>query len=379
MNTFQYYSYLFYAAKEKSEFEKIYEDFAKKIELYEKQYEITLILYKSERTKELEELKQTFSKAEIIANLNYKKAYEDVAAEDESNRHSYASHISGLDQLTHSYHEDIENINVKYFDFFDLYSKTLLTALYSIVESKLKEICKIVSNDFGLKIKYDHLDARDYLNTSFVYLELVSQINIDTLKPYLSKLKNIQHVRNKIIHSESKFNEGDQKAINELVKNSNGALVLHKDNLTSTLKIKKREYILDLFELIRELFEELIWLVDIKQGNKTLLKGLEYWFGILDNKIFIKKLQINKVGIGSRNIQFTLSSRKKGISKFNCIINISRAKSNSLEIIDQTDNLAIREFNELVKSMNYFLFDYVFKLFNQNSKGLKIKVMMFSL
>jgi len=37
----------------------------------------------------------------------------------------------------------------------------------------------------------------------------------------------------------------------------------------------------------------------------------------------------------------------------------------------------IEEFNELVGNVKSFMFDYVFELFNQSTKGIKIKVMMF--
>lgn len=378
MNTFKYYYYL-YANKEKSSLEIVFEDLIKKIELYEKQYKITLKLYKSELSKELKKLLEEYEIEEKKEKVNYDQAYADteVEGEDEQMRHSYANHVSGLEVLYWEYQNEKDNITSRYLDFFDLYCKSLMTALYSLVESKLKEICDIIADDFGQKIKYEHLDSRDYLNASINYLDLVIQLPVVSLEPFISKLKDIQFIRNRIIHTQSKFTGDNEKTISEIVKKSNGALELTTEKSASKLRLKKTQYILDFFELIREFFEELFWLIDIKQEKKILKKGLKFWFGILDNKIFIKNIELKKIGQGKRNINFDLSSMKRSIPKFKCKVTISRASENSLEIIDQTNIKAINEFNELVDKAKSFMFDYVFELFNQSQKGIRIEVIMF--
>jgi len=138
------------------------------------------------------------------------------------------------------------------------------------------------------------LDSRDYLNTSINYLELVAQISIISLQPFVSKLKDIQFIRNRITHSDSKFPSDNEVAILEIVNKSKGALELKKEKSGAKLRIKKSQYILDFFELIRELFEELIWLIDFKQEKKILKKGLVFWFRILDKKIFIRNIELKK-------------------------------------------------------------------------------------
>lgn len=377
MNAFQFYLYSSSSEKKKSDLEEVFGDLKKKVELYEKQYAITLKLYKSERNKELKDLNETYKKNQDKRNQVYEKVFDEMKGEDEQIRNSYANHVSGLEMLYLENQEEKENIKKRYLDFFDLYNKSLMTALYSLIESKLKEICDIIADELAQKIKYEHLDSRDYLKASFKYLELVIQVPIISLKPFISKLKNVQFIRNRVIHTESKFTGDNEKTISEIVKKSKGALELRKNKSTTLLRIKKSQFIFDFFELTRELFEELVWLIDSKQDNKILKKGLEFWFGILDKKIFIRNVQLEKIGKGKRTVEFDLSSKKKNIPKFKCKISISRASNNSLEIIDQTNVTIINEFNELVEKVRSFIFDYIFELFNQSSNGIKVKVMMF--
>jgi len=148
MNTFQYYFYYSHAKKDKSFLEKAFEDLIKKVELYEKQYEITLNLYKSEWNKEVKELYENHTTLQKKAKEVYDKTYAEMEGEDEQMRHSYADHVSGLDILNYEYHEEKDNIKARYLDFFDLYSKSLMTALYSLIESKLKGICDIIADEF---------------------------------------------------------------------------------------------------------------------------------------------------------------------------------------------------------------------------------------
>lgn len=379
MNSFQYYIYSSYHQLEKSDLEKAFMTLIRKINLYEKQYSMTLISYKSEWDKELKVLNDNFTEQEKNANIRYNEIYNKMEFEDDQDKHFYASHESGLDYLTANYYDDKLSIDTRYLDFFDLYSKSLLMALYSLVESKLKEICSLCTFSFNSKVKYELLSSKDYLQTSLNYLEFVLDINTESLKPFITKLKTFQLIRNKIAHNDSIFTENDENNIKEIVKSFSGALSLENLNPNHFLRIKKSSFIISFFELIRELFEELIWLIDTKQQNIILLKGLKYWFGILDTKIVIKNLQIQKLGFGRRQIEFVLVSRKKRISTFKCRIKISRYEDNTLILTDQTNNESINEFNDLVKEMKSFLFYDVFEIFNHSSKKLKLDVMIFDL
>jgi len=381
----KYYSYRSANKNDKSKLEKSFSDLKRMIELYEKQYDITLELYRSEWKNETSNLTKQFDAENKSANKEYNRIYDELKMENANDGdyelwNTVAMQESGLIHLDQEYEQKKQTTTRKYKDYFDLYSKSLLIALYSLVESKLKEICNIIAIDERQRITYDHLNSRDYLNTSFNYIDLVLQIPIVTLKPFKSKFKDIQFVRNRIVHSGSSIPRADkdgQIKIMEIVRKSKGSLRLIKNSQFHALRINDPKYIINYILLIREFFEELIWLIDIRQNNKILKRSLGFWFGILDKNIFVKILQTTKLKKGKRKIIFKLSSRKKNIPKFNCSVNISRATKNSVDTIDQTGNDTIKEFNNLVNDFNSFLYNETFELFNQSNKGIKIEVLMY--
>ncbi|MBL7793432.1 MAG: hypothetical protein JNK77_13970 [Saprospiraceae bacterium] len=377
MDIFRYVLYSSGAEKEKSELEKAFEDLINKVGLYETQYEVTQNLYLTEWKNELEELNKEYNIE--INNIQeiYNRLYEETKIIDEKDRDAYASHASGIDNLSDWYLKSKDYIERKYRDFFDLYNKSLMIALYSLVESKLKEVCEITAVDFNKKLKYEYLDSRNYLKTSLIYFDLVIQIPTSLIEPYISYLEEIQFMRNRIIHAESKFSGDNENTIQKIVVKSKGALELNKEGSVNTLRIRKPEFILDFFEKIRDLFEELLWLLDDKRDKKVLGKRLIFWFRILDPKIFLKNIKLERIGKGKRKLEFELSSRKKNIPKFKCRVSIVRANKNSFEIIDQTNSEAINKFNGSVNNIKSLLFDNIFKLFNLSIKGLKVKVIMF--
>lgn len=377
MNSFQFRLYQYRTKKEKSSFEKLLDDMIKKVGLYEKQYELTRKLYRLEWDKEITDYNNRREAALAISNQIYDEAYNEMREEDEQLRCSYASHISRIDELESELYEEKENIKDRYLDFFDLHCKSLIVSLYSLIESKLKDLCEISANEFDKKIKYSHLDTRDYIQSSINYFNLVIEMPTLSLESQLSKLKDIQFIRNRIVHSEGKFTDDNEKRIEEIIKKGKGELELLKNDCIMTLKIRKPEFIADFFGLIRELFEELIWLIDCQQNYKILKKGLEYWFGTLDKKNFIKNIKVVNAAKNKKNIEFDVSSRKKNIPKFKCRLSLVKSKENSLNIIDQTNNILIKNFTELADEMYELVFDYVFGSFNLSYKGLKLDLMIY--
>ena len=107
MNEFQYYVFYSKSKEEgKTELEKVFIELIKKIELYEKQYDVTLKLYKSEWIKEIEKLRENYDKLLKNAKEIYDEAYDEMEGEDEQIRGSYAEHKSGLDILYYEHYEE---------------------------------------------------------------------------------------------------------------------------------------------------------------------------------------------------------------------------------------------------------------------------------
>lgn len=91
-------------------------------------------------------------------------------------------HFSNLRVIEEQYSSREQEIDFEYEDFMDLYSKSILIALYSLNESKLNAILDIGSKMFCLKTKPLHLASRNYMDSSIVYLNLVMGIEKKQIK-----------------------------------------------------------------------------------------------------------------------------------------------------------------------------------------------------
>lgn len=375
MNLFRYS--MFYSLKKKTlPIEDCFSKRTHELTLYEKQYLLTKDLYASEWNKEYLELNEEYKTDLAKANEEYQKTYAEMEGEDEDFRHQFADHKSNSRYVDHWFYESTEDMKFRYNSFFDIYSKSVVMTLYSLVESTLKEICLIAQSDLNKKIAPEDLDSKNYLMNSINYFDLVLEIPIDTITPLIQKLEKIQKVRNKIAHENS---EVTSLEIEEIIKNSNGSLTIEEENGGKYFKIVKAKYVLDFFELIREIFEEAFWLIDERYENKFLLKGLNYWFGMLDEKVKISHLEITKIKKGERKVNFRINSRKHKIKKFNCRIALSRNTINEVNFIEQTNLPLVEAFNQRVTAVNSFIYDYVFPYFNQSSKKTKVELLTFPL
>lgn len=370
-----YFKQFLYSKRKKThQIESCFSNLNQKVLLCEKQYRLTKNFYGIEWKKEVAKLKEQYDFNMEKADEIYKEVYNNLEGEDEELKHSIAMRNSEMDYVDGWYSNESNNIKFYYTSFFDIYSKSVVMTLYSLLEGTMKEICQIVQNDLNKKIGSSDLASKNYILNSFNYLFLVVDLPDTTLKPLIKKLEKFQIVRNKIAHGNS---EVTSKEIEDIIKNSNGSLSIEEENKVRFLKIVHSRYIFGFIKLIREIFEELFWLLDERYENKFLLKGLDYWFGMLDEKIKISHLEISKIKKGVRKIKFIINSRKQKIKKFNCRITISRNKNNEIEFIEQTNLLAVKDFNQEVESSDSFIFDYIFPYFNQSSQKTKIELLTF--
>jgi hypothetical protein len=341
------------------------------LELYEKQHSITLSSYLKSWQEELDTLQKTFEKVEQKAQERYKKALGTENPENQDNI-AYATHISGLDYLSHKNYEDTENIKTKYFDFLDLFSKSTLIALYSLNENFLNKTCDIVSQTLNHKIKVSHFNSRDYLKASIDYLELVTDIPIAGLEKYISKLKDIQFLRNKIIHAGSQFSNDSILEISKKYPKS-----LHYEKEKEFLKIVKPEFINNLFKLIREFYEEILWLIEERREFKTVKNIFENWFSLIEGQISIIEIDYKKTSSKTRTITFKISSDNKNIPQQNGKLTLTRSKGYNVEIINQTNCDTFQEFvNTQMESHGIYL-EQELKVFMSFDKTLDIRLLIY--
>lgn len=355
--------------KKKSVLEKSFLEVKEQLNIYENQYSLTQKSYLNSWNEELETLNNNFSKSRKKCTEHYESLINETSSDDD---HSYALHASGLQYLDERNYEEVEKIKIKYLDFLDLYSKSILIALYSLNENFLNKTCDITSEIFKQKIKSSHFNSNDYLNKSINYLNLVIDIPISNLEKYISKFKDIQFLRNKIIHEGSKFSN-DQ--INDIVKRNSVNLFYDKNN--EFLKIIKPGFIEELFQLYREFYEELLWLIEERQKFNTIENSLKYWFGLLDRHIFIKEIDYKKNSGKIRTLTFQISSRKKNIPKVSGKITFTKSTGYKYEVINQTDCKAIEEFVNTQNESQGIHLENTFELFKAFEEKMDIKILIY--
>lgn len=358
MNLFQYSIHQIKTPKIPNEFNEIFSDLTNKIEIYKKQYQLTIKSYLEEKKTEKEKEKENYSKRIEIAN----KVYSELTAEKPINENTklYAEHKAQYDYINQNYSETLESIDIKYDNFLDLYTKSLIIALYSLNESKLNDTINLASDIFRKDIKPSHLDNRDYLNSSIVYLDLVIGIDTKVLKKYVTFFKEVQFIRNKIIHSESKTTE---------IKTAKGIVKKHKESLkfeteSNFIRIISSIFFKDFITNLLEFYHNLILEIDKKQNYQIIKNGLKFWLAPIDKNIFITKIKFDKISTLEKSISFTVSSRKKDIPKFQCKISMKKKSLSSFQLQLQLENKKIIEFFNLEKEVNGFHLANVFKEIN---------------
>lgn len=350
------------------ELEKSFRAIYDQLELYENQHSSTIKNYLKSWEEELDDLKKRYKKSEKRAQEKYDETIGDNDPEDQDNI-AYATHNSGIDYLAHKKYEDIEEIKTKYSDFLDLFSKSTLIGLYSLNENFLSKICELTSHTFGKKIKLSHFSSRDYLVSSFNYLELVIDLPKEPFEKYISKLKDIQSIRNKIIHEGSEIKDGSML---KTVKKFSPNLLYDEEN--EYLRIVNSDFNKDFFKLIKTLYQELLWQLEERQQYKTLKSILENWFGLIEGKITISEIS-SKAKSKIRTIDFKIESDNDKIPDLKGKLTLTSSKGYKVEIIDQSENDLIKEL--LVAEKDLINLEMELKTFMSFDKSLDIRLLIY--
>lgn len=371
MNLFQYSIYQICTPKIPNKFDELFSDLINKVEIYKSQYKLTIKSYLEEKKTEIEKAKENYFESMKIADKIYSKHTSENPAD--KNTKLYAEHKAQYDYINHNYSETLEGIDIKYDNFLDLFTKSLIIALYSLNESKLNDIINVASEVFKRDIKPSHLDSRDYLNSSIVYLDLVIGIDKNVLEKYVTFFKDVQFIRNKIVHTESKTTE--LKTAKKIIKKHNKSLKF--ENESNFIKVISSKFLKDFITNIFEFYHNLIIEIDRVQNYQIIKNGLKYWLAPLDKNIFITKIKFDKISPIEKRISFTVSSRKKIIPKFQCKINMKKKSIGSFELIPQLNNETIIDFFNLEKEVNGYHLANVFKEINIGKIDYKTTLIVF--
>ncbi|WP_447637304.1 hypothetical protein [Flavobacterium microcysteis] len=370
MNRFQYSFYRVTNEKIPNRFEDLFKEIKCQIEIYERQYTLTTKSYVKEWNNEKTKIKEKYNTLLREAEKEYDQI---VGTSNDDYTHQFAMNKTGLDAIEYNYSESIQEIDKEYKDFLDLYSKSTMIALYSLNESKLNKIAVVAADLFLKKIKLEHFNNRDYLNSVLDYLNLVIEIDIESLQPHISKLKDIQTFRNKAVHALSVIPE--KEAVQIVKKKKNGSLLY--DNQTKTVKIISSAYIKDFFSLLKDFYEDLAWLIDKSQNYEILKNGIHYWLAIIDRDLTIEDLTVRSLAASKKQINFKVSTSDKSIPKFICKISLSTAETNSFDVTLQFENAKVKDLINYEKSISGNSLKEVFSTFNLNDFPYQIKLMVY--
>jgi hypothetical protein len=369
MTPFQITFYYLNNQRKIEQLEKSFIVINEQLGLFENQHTSTIKNYLKNWEDELDKLTERYKKSEKSAQEKYDETIGDSDPSDENNI-AYATHISGIDYLYHKKQEDIEEIKAKYSDFLDLFSKSTLIGLYSLNENFLSKICELSSQEFDKKIKLSHFSQRDYLLSSFNYLELVIDIPTELFQTHISKLKDIQSVRNKIIHEGSEIK--DNSILKTIEKYSPNLLY---DKEKEFLRIVNSNFNKDFFELLKSLYQELLWQLEERQKYKTIKSILENWFGLIEGKITISEINSTKTSSKKRTIDFKIVSDNEKIPELNGKLSLTSNKGYEVEIIDQSENELIKELLEAEKDL--ISLNVELKTFMTFDKNLDIRLLIY--
>jgi len=369
MTQFQITFYFLNHQRQVEQLEKSFIAIGEQLELFEKQHSSTIKNYLKSWQEELDDLTERYKKSEKNAQQIYDETIGDSDPNDQNNI-AYATHFSGIDYLAHRKQEDIDEIKAKYSDFLDLFSKSTLIGLYSLNENFLSKICELSSQAFEKKIKLSHFSQRDYLLSSFNYLELVIDIPNVPFKKYVSKLKDIQSIRNKIIHEGSEIK--DNTILKTIEKYSPNLLY---DKEKEFLRIINVNFNKDFFELLKNLYQELLWQLEERQKYKTIKSILENWFGLIEGKITISEVNSTKTSSKKRTIDFKIISDNEKIPELNGKLSLTSNKGYEVEIIDQSENELIKELLEAEKDL--INLNLELKTFMTFDKNLDIRLLIY--
>jgi hypothetical protein len=369
MTSFQITFYFLNNQRKVEQLEKSFIAINDQLELFEKQHSSTIKNYLKSWQEELDDLTERYKKSEKSAQQKYDETIGDSGPNNQDNI-AYATHISGIDYLAHRKQEEVEVIKAKYSDFLDLFSKSTLIGLYSLNESFLSKVCNLSSQTFEKKIKLSHFSQRDYLLSSFNYLELVIDIPIEPFEKYVSKLKDVQSIRNKIIHEGSEIK--DSSILKTIEKYSPN---LFYDKEKEFLKIVNSNFNKDFFELLKNLYQELLWQFEERQKYKTIKSILENWFGLIEGKITISEVNSTKTSSKKRTIDFKIDSDNEKVPELKGKLSLTTNKGYEVEIIDQSENELIKELLEAEKDL--INLNLELKTFMTFDKNLDIRLLIY--
>lgn len=371
MNAFQYTIQQLFAEQKKNEFESKFIEIKDKINIYKKQYTLTTKSYLKEWKAELAEINTIHER-----NVNEgEKIYKDIIKDDPENidNQMYAEHESNLRHIHEEHSELKSNIENKYRDFLDLFSKAILTAVHSLSETELLEIVKLSFHKFTNQSTTDDLDKVETFLESINYLVQKITIEGKKLNKILPFLLESKLIRNRIVHSQSKVSK--TKEITKFIDIEKRHPKSFKFNAEKKFfKILRPDFLENYFDNTFKFYHQLFIEIEKFQCFESIINQLEYFFYPLDNNIIITELKFDKFTPHNMKFIFCVSSKEEKFSKFKCFIELQEKENKEFNIVCHNEDEKVKAFFDFENENNGYHLSKVFSKINMSDKNYKTKV-----
>lgn len=268
--------------------------------------EHTVLLYKQEHDEAKHKLKVSLKEPYKKLYVDYKALlgqFEDPALDDQ-----HASHVSGLAELENEHARREEQLFDEQMELLGLFHNSAIIQAYSLLEKELKDLCDVLKKETGEAISQHDFASRDYIKGCLKYLSLVIKLDISRLDPFMTKIIDLQYIRNRLIHDRGEFSieEVDKiKVMNSIIATSSGRIELMDNGDISVINVKDVTYILEYYEIFLNFFQTILVLVEERFGNKIVEAKLKRAFSSL-NEVFLIITEQVKPAKSSFTGKFTL-------------------------------------------------------------------------
>ena len=292
-----------------------FKELNRKVQLQRQHAETTTDLYRREYGLHKSELRE---KREV-AHVEAKKIYDQVYAEtegDENEKWSQAIMAAEPNSIDNHFNQEEVTLDINYKDMADHFNKSSFVIVYALLENELRRLCGLLKTTFGKRLSLQDIESKDYLQSMINYLNKVLEIDLGPCQPNLTRIKQVQFLRNKIMHAAGEFPLSEQPQLDQLIKDSKGNLYLqHYDPLTyRLLKIRKIDYVYQQYDLLLDFVHELLWCIDEKLEYSMIRENLSLLFRFLDEDAEVKISKVSAIKKG-REITFAVVKGSEAILK----------------------------------------------------------------
>lgn len=165
--------------------------------------EHTVLLYKQEHDEAKNKIEASLKEPYEKLHVDYEALlgeFEDPALDDQ-----YARHQSGLADLENEHVRREEQLFDEQLELLGLFHNSAIIQAYSLLEKELKDLCDILKKETGESISQHDFASRDYIKGCLKYLGLVIKLDISRLDPFMTKIIDLQYIRNRLIHDRGEF------------------------------------------------------------------------------------------------------------------------------------------------------------------------------